>query len=194
MLNAQLEARQSASFKSLGPAEPLHIHSKHGLKKQIINGSTPRHAPRGLRLLTRLGSPQKFILREFSPCLRAYRTQVLRRESRYRAGMPDASARAIDRTRGIGRPWRIWLGSHLRREEAVNECNGDITPTDFNFRLADHTCSISNTSAWYLLVSGSSKEQQISIRICDDERFGAPRLLFQSLVKGNASGLKLKEQ
>ena len=31
-----------------------------------------------------------------------------------------------------------------------------------------------------------------SIRILDDEILGAPRLLFQRLVKGNTSGLKLK--
>ena len=34
-----------------------------------------------------------------------------------------------------------------------------------------------HTSAWSLLVSGSSKQQQIPIRILDDEILGAPRLL-----------------
>jgi hypothetical protein len=40
---------------------------------------------------------------------------------------------------------------------------------------------------------GSSKQQQIPIRIFDDEILGAPRLLFQCLVKGNPGGLKFKE-
>ena len=62
-----------------------------------------------------------------------------------------------------------------------------------SFRVADHIRAISNTSGWWLSVGGSSKQQQIPIRIFDDEIFGAPRLLFQSLVKGNASGLKLKK-
>ena len=42
--------------------------------------------------------------------------------------------------------------------------------------------------------SGAGKQQQIPIRILDDEILGAPRLLFQRLVKGNTSGLKLKKQ
>ena len=46
----------------------------------------------------------------------------------------------------------------------------------------------------WLLVYGSGKQKQIPIRILDDEIPGAPRLLFQSLVKGNTSGLKLKKQ
>jgi len=63
-----------------------------------------------------------------------------------------------------------------------------------NSRVADHTRAISNTSGWRLSVRGSSKQQQIPVRIFNDEILGAPRLLFQSLVKGNASGLKLKKQ
>jgi len=63
-----------------------------------------------------------------------------------------------------------------------------------SFRFAGHPRAISNTSGWWLSVRGSSKQQQIPIRIFDDEFLGAPRLLFQSLVKGNASGLKLKKQ
>jgi hypothetical protein len=51
-----------------------------------------------------------------------------------------------------------------------------------------------HTSAWQLLVCGSSKQQQIPIRILDDEILGAPRLPFQRPVKGNTSGLKLKKQ
>jgi hypothetical protein len=51
-----------------------------------------------------------------------------------------------------------------------------------------------HTSFWYLLVCGSGKQQQIPIRILDDEILGAPRLLFQLLVKGNTSGLKFKKQ
>ena len=62
-----------------------------------------------------------------------------------------------------------------------------------NFRVAD-AYSICNASASWLLVCGSSKQQQIPIRIFDDEIFGAPRLLLQFLAKGNASGLKLKKQ
>ena len=54
--------------------------------------------------------------------------------------------------------------------------------------------SICNTSASRLLVCGSSKQQQIPIRIFDDKIPGAPRLLLQFLAKGNASGLKLKKQ
>ena len=44
------------------------------------------------------------------------------------------------------------------------------------------------------LVRGTGKQQQIPIWIFDDEIFGAPRLLFQSLVKANARGLKLEKQ
>ena len=43
---------------------------------------------------------------------------------------------------------------------------------------------------WWLLVCGPGKQQQISIGIFDDEILGAPRLLFQRLVKGNSGGLK----
>jgi hypothetical protein len=45
-----------------------------------------------------------------------------------------------------------------------------------------------------MLVCGSGKQQQIHIRILDDEILGAPTLLFQRLVKGNTSGLNLKKQ
>jgi len=62
------------------------------------------------------------------------------------------------------------------------------------FRVADDRCSINNTSAWWLLVCGPGKQQQIPIRIFDDEILGAPRLLFQCLAKGNPSGLKFKKQ
>src|SRR6267143_2556800 len=51
-----------------------------------------------------------------------------------------------------------------------------------------------NTSVWWLLVCGPGKQQQISIRIFDDEILGAPRLLFQCLAQGNTSRLKLKKQ
>jgi hypothetical protein len=44
-----------------------------------------------------------------------------------------------------------------------------------------------------LLVCRSSKQQEIPIRILDDEIIGGPRLLFQRLGKGNTSGLKLKK-
>src|SRR6516165_4977643 len=44
------------------------------------------------------------------------------------------------------------------------------------------------------LVCRSSKQQQIAIRILDDEIPGAPRLLFQLLVKGNTCGLKFEKQ
>ena len=44
------------------------------------------------------------------------------------------------------------------------------------------------------LVCGSTKQQQIPLRIFDDESLGAPRLLFQCLVKCDACGLKLKKQ
>jgi len=50
-----------------------------------------------------------------------------------------------------------------------------------------------HTSASHLLVCRSSKQQQIPIRILYDEIPGPPRLLFQRLVKGNTSGLKLKK-
>ena|SRR6266404_1782051 len=53
---------------------------------------------------------------------------------------------------------------------------------------------VRNTSAWWLLACGSGKQQQISIGIFDDEILGAARLLFQYLMKGNPSGLKLKRQ
>ena len=62
------------------------------------------------------------------------------------------------------------------------------------FDPADDPYSICNTSVSWLLVCGSSKQQEIPIRIFDDEIFGTPRLLLQFLVKGNASGLKLKKQ
>ena len=62
------------------------------------------------------------------------------------------------------------------------------------FRFPDDGCSINNTSAWWLLVCGPGKQQQIPIRIFDDEILGAPRLLFQCLAKGNPSGLKFKKQ
>ena len=48
--------------------------------------------------------------------------------------------------------------------------------------------------AWPLLVRGSGEQQQIAIRIFDDEIPGAPRLLFQPLVEGDTGGLKLKKQ
>ena len=51
-----------------------------------------------------------------------------------------------------------------------------------------------HSSAWQLLVCGSGEQQQVSVRILDDEILGALRLLFQRLVKGNTSGLKLKKQ
>jgi hypothetical protein len=48
--------------------------------------------------------------------------------------------------------------------------------------------------AGWLLVCGPGEQQQIPIRIFDDEILGAPRLLFQCLVKGNPCGLKFKKQ
>ena len=68
------------------------------------------------------------------------------------------------------------------------------TPFLDSFRVADDRCSINSTSAWWLLVCGPGKQQQIPIRIFDDETLGAPRLLFQCLLKGNSSGLKFKKQ
>jgi hypothetical protein len=44
------------------------------------------------------------------------------------------------------------------------------------------------------LVSGAGKQQQIPVRIFDDEILGAPRLLFQFLVKGDPGGLIFKKQ
>jgi hypothetical protein len=52
----------------------------------------------------------------------------------------------------------------------------------------------SNVLGLVVLVGGSGKQQQIPIRILDDEILGAPGLLLQLLVKGNISGLKLKKQ
>src|SRR5580704_3295842 len=51
-----------------------------------------------------------------------------------------------------------------------------------------------HTSASLLSVYGSSKQQQVPIRIVEDEILGAPSLLFQRPVKGDTSGLKLKKQ
>ena len=45
-----------------------------------------------------------------------------------------------------------------------------------------------------LSVCRASKQQQIPVRILDDEIPGAPGLLFQRLVKGNTSGPKLKKK
>lgn len=59
---------------------------------------------------------------------------------------------------------------------------------------SNDTCSISKTSASWHLVCGPSKQQQIPVRVFDDEILGAPRLPFQCLVKCNTSGLKLKKQ
>src|SRR5271155_103991 len=44
------------------------------------------------------------------------------------------------------------------------------------------------------LVCGPGKQQEIAVRIFDDEIPGAPRLLFQFLLKGNSGGLKFKKQ
>ena len=76
------------------------------------------------------------------------------------------------------------------------DLRGVISPKSVygQLRIADNTHAISNTSGWWLSVRGSSKQQQIPIWILDDEILGAPRLLFQRLVKGNTSGLKLKKQ
>jgi len=59
------------------------------------------------------------------------------------------------------------------------------------FLVADDACSISNTLVSCLLVRGSGKQQQIVIRIFDDEGSGAPRFPFQCLLKSNTGGLKL---
>src|ERR1700688_2065435 len=62
-----------------------------------------------------------------------------------------------------------------------------------DFAAARPAASI-NIAQPKLLVCGSSKQQQIPIRILYDEILGAPRLLFQRLVKGNTGGPKLKKQ
>ena len=67
-------------------------------------------------------------------------------------------------------------------------------PEAFPIEAGDHTCSISKTVALRLLVGGSGKQQQILIRIFDDESFGTPGLSSQSLAKSNTGGLKLKKQ
>jgi hypothetical protein len=59
------------------------------------------------------------------------------------------------------------------------------------FRVGD---DLAEHLARRLLVCGASKQQQISIRILDDEILGAPSLFFQPLSKGNTSGVKLKIQ
>jgi len=62
------------------------------------------------------------------------------------------------------------------------------------FPGCNDTGSICYTSAWWLLVCGSGEQQQIPIRIFDDEIPGAPGLLLQCLLEGHASGLKLQKQ
>jgi len=54
--------------------------------------------------------------------------------------------------------------------------------------------AVHDTSRWWLLICWSGKQQEIAIRIFDDQIFDAPRLLFQCLMKGDASRLKFKKQ
>ena len=70
----------------------------------------------------------------------------------------------------------------------------NVVAEAFAMEAGDDTCSISKTAASRLLVGGSGKQQQILIRIFDDESFGAPRLSSQFLAKSNTGGLKLKKQ
>lgn len=120
VLSVLSRVRRNAWSISLSPAEPLHTQSKHGLDKQTLNVSTPRRALHGPCPENSPGLPQKSILRKFSRCSLGYQTQVSHLKSEYHAGMPGASAKAIDLIRGIGRHWRIWLASHLRREKSGN--------------------------------------------------------------------------
>jgi|SRR5580658_2273699 hypothetical protein len=53
---------------------------------------------------------------------------------------------------------------------------------------------VQRTSAQQLLICGASEQQQIPVRILDDEILCAPGLFFQRLVKDNPGGLKLKKQ
>ncbi len=62
-----------------------------------------------------------------------------------------------------------------------------------NFTPKD-SLAVHDTSRCWLLICWSGKQQEIAIRIFDDEIFAAPRLLFQCLMKGNASRLKFKKQ
>ena len=120
VLSAPSRVRRNAWSISLSPGEPLHTQSKHGLDKQTLNVSTPRRALHGPCPENSPGLPQKSILRKISRCSLGYQTQVSHLKSEYHAGMPGASAKAIDLIRGIGRHWRIWLASHLRREKSGN--------------------------------------------------------------------------
>ncbi len=83
--------------------------------------------------------------------------------------------------------------SHLRvARNIIDVGHKPQTPVDC-FRRRNRKDRINRLNIW--LVCGSSKQQQqIPLRILDDEILGAPRLLFQRLLKDNASGLKLKEQ
>jgi hypothetical protein len=90
-------------------------------------------------------------------------------------------------------PSRLAVESGRLRSEPLTERNRDFRQLT-RFRVADDGSSICNTSASWLLVCRSSEQQQIPIRIFDDESFCTPRLFLQFLAKDNASGLKLKKQ
>jgi hypothetical protein len=99
----------------------------------------------------------------------------------------------------------------------TNKTNRIIIPTRAPLKTKDKRFSIPHKSAYrgtgnpacalrfcivplrrdtsrQLSVCRASKQQQIPVRILDDEIPGAPRLLFQRLVKGNTSGPKLKKK
>ena len=60
-------------------------------------------------------------------------------------------------------------------------------------RFSDNACSLRKLR-FRCLVCGPRKQQQIPIRILDDESLGAPGLPLQRLAKIDARGLKLKKQ
>jgi hypothetical protein len=78
--------------------------------------------------------------------------------------------------------------------ESLFSVNTNCRLEAFPIQASDDTYSISKTEISRLLIGGSGKQQQILIRIFDDERFGSPRLSSQFLAKCNTSGLKLKKQ
>jgi hypothetical protein len=164
VLSARRRARQNAWSMSLDPAEPLHTQSKHGLDKQALNVSTPRRDLHGGHLLNQPGSLQKFILRKFGPCSLESRTQVSHLKSEYHAGMPGASAKAIDLIRGIGRHWRIWWASHLIGEKTPGQCERVQVPSSPP-SLPKHSRQTARVSTAYLVFVSLEFETLRSARV-----------------------------
>jgi len=105
VLVVQWKAQPSVLLKLHGLGAWFHAAPKLGLNTELLGDGTRKRAPRGIQLLSQIGSPLKFIRRRFSLLLQLCRVPLSPRKSACLGVMRDASARATVPIHVIGSLW-----------------------------------------------------------------------------------------